>query len=242
MVVENGQQPTLSVIMPALNEEANITAAVRETVQAIGDRFREYELLLLNDGSQDQTGHIMDKLATENPRIRVAHNPRPRGLGGVYKQGLAMARFEYVIMVPGDNENPGSALIGLFDTLGSADIVIPFHTNPEARSLLRRAVSRAYTTLLNVLFGQRLKYYHGTVIHRCENLRTITINTDSFSYQSEALIKLLRAGKSCVEVGVEIHPRSRRRSKIFQWHNVVGVIKGILYLIFEVHFKGKVPL
>ena len=64
--------------------------AVREAAAAMGDRFRDYELLLFDDGSTDRTGAIMDELAAADPaHIRVTHNPAPRNLGGVYKQGIA---------------------------------------------------------------------------------------------------------------------------------------------------------
>ncbi len=70
--------PTLSVIVPALNEEANIADAVREATRALGERFSDYELLLFNDGSTDRTGEIMDALALEDPHIRVFHHERQR--------------------------------------------------------------------------------------------------------------------------------------------------------------------
>ena len=102
---------TISVIIPALNEEANVVATVNEVLTALGDRFEDYELLIFDDGSHDRTGELMDDLAKTNPRIRVTHNDRSRNLGGVYKQGIALARFDYLFLVPGDNEITGSALI-----------------------------------------------------------------------------------------------------------------------------------
>ena len=234
---EQEAKPTLSVIIPALDEEANIAAAVQEVIQAIGDRFADYELLLFDDGSQDQTGRIMDELAAGNAHIRVTHNPQPRNVGGVYKQGLAMASFDYLTWVPGDNENPASALIGPFDAIGSADIVVPFTANPHVRTWRRRLASRVYVVLLNVLFGRRLKYYNGTAIYRTKDLRSITINTDSFAFQSEVLIKLLRAGRSYVEVGIEIQPRGGRNSKALRVANLINVFVSIGRLVREIHFQ-----
>ena len=234
-------KPTLSVIIPALNEEANIAAAVDETLRAIEGRFADHELLLFNDGSTDRTGAIMDQLAASNPRIRVTHNPQSRNLGGVFKQGGALARHEYLLMVPGDNENPGSALLAPFAAIGQADIVIPYTTNQQVRPFGRRVASRAYVILMNVLFRQRLKYYNGTVIHRTARLRTITIRTNSFSYQSEALIKMLRAGASFVEVGIEIQPCARRQSRAFRWRNIRDVGRAIGQLLREVYGSPHSP-
>ncbi len=231
--------PTLSVIVPALNEEANIADAVREATRALGERFSDYELLLFNDGSTDRTGEIMDALALEDPHIRVFHHERPRNLGGVYKHGIEVARFEYVIMVPGDNENPGSALQAPFDALGKADIVMPYPTNLHARPWVRRIGSVGYTTLVNLLFGGKARYYNGTVIHRLENLRSITVRTDSFAYQTEILVKLLRRGKTFTEVGIEIEPRGGRRSQALRVKNLVAVLEALGDLWFDVHVRER---
>jgi glycosyltransferase involved in cell wall biosynthesis len=229
-------KPTLSLIIPALNEEANIAAAVQEVLQAVGDRFADYELLLFDDGSRDQTGAIMDKLAAGNPRIRVTHNATPRNLGGVYKQGVALARFDYVTWAPGDNENPAGALVPVYEAIGKADIVVPYPANARVRPLARRVISRCYTLLMNLLFGHWLPYYNGTAVFPASDLRRIEIRTNSFAYQSEILVKLLRLGKSCVTVAVNIQPRPGRSSKAFRWRNVATVVKSVVCLFGEVHF------
>src|SRR5437879_2553834 len=114
---------TLSVIIPALNEEENLAAAVTNVLDAIGDRFTDYELLIFDDGSTDSTGQVADRLATHNPRIRVVHNHRNLGLGCNYTNGAELARMEYVAWFPGDNEVPGQAVRAILDAIGSAEIV-----------------------------------------------------------------------------------------------------------------------
>lgn len=227
--------------MPALNEEANIAAAVQEVLRALEGRCADYEVLLIDDGSRDRTGPLMDALAAANPRLRVTHNSRPRNLGGVFKQGLAMARHEYFMMVPGDNENPAQALVGPLQVIGAADLVIPFTVNRHVRPWSRRLASHLYTTLLNGLFGRRLRYYNGTIICRTSDLRTLSIRTNSFAYVSEIVVKLLQAGKHYVEVGVEIQPPRGRQSKAFTWRNVSGVFNALLWLCYDIHLSPAMP-
>ena len=88
---------------------------------------------------------------------------------------------------------------------------------------------------MNTLFGLRVRYYNGTVIHRTDNVRGIEIRTDSFAYQSEALIKLLRQGKSFVEVPVVIERASSKESKAFRPKNVYGVAAALVHLMVEVY-------
>lgn len=232
-------KPSVSFVIPALNEEANIAAAVREAVAAMGDRFADYELLLFDDGSTDRTGAIMDGLAAADPRhVRVTHNASPCNLGGVYKQGIELARMEYLLMVPGDNENPGHALQAPFDAIGRADIVLPYPVNSSVRGATRHLISRVYVGLLNRLFGLRVRYYNGTVIHRTANLKELPIKTSSFAYQAEILIKLLCAGKSFVEVPIRIDPpKEGRRSRAFRWKNMVQVGRTLGDLFMDLRIR-----
>jgi glycosyltransferase involved in cell wall biosynthesis len=243
-VAASASKPTVSFVIPALNEEANIADAVREAVAAMGDRFGDYELLLFDDGSTDRTGAIMDQLAAADPRhVRVTHNPSPRNLGGVYKQGIELARMEYILMVPGDNENPGHALQAPFDAIGRADIVLPYPVNSAVRGSARHLVSRSYVGLLNRLFGLRVRYYNGTVIHRTANLKGLSVKTSSFAYQAEILIKLLCAGKSFVEVPIRIDPpKEGRRSRAFRWKNMVQVGRTLGDLFMDIRIRRPLGL
>lgn len=231
-------KPTLSVIIPALNEQQNITDTVAEVLTAIGDRFRDFELVLVDDGSTDATGSIMDQLAADNKRIRVVHNPHPTNLGGAYKAGLAAARMDHVILVPGDNQFSADNIVKVVNLIGQADIVIQYTTNQNIRPLLRQVGSHLFTTILNVLFRLRIRYYNGTVVHRRQLLKTIVITTDGFAYQAEALVKLLRAGHTYVDVGTEIRERATGRSTALRFKNILAVFNAILHLVWEIYFSS----
>jgi glycosyltransferase involved in cell wall biosynthesis len=220
----------------ALNEERHIRDAVREAKTAIGDKFAAWELLLFDDGSTDRTGAIMDELAAEDPdHVKVVHHDRPRNVGAVYREGIALARSEYVTIIPGDNENPSCSLEPAFAAIGRADVVVPYVERTKKRSFARNAVSRSYVRLLNGLFGLGLRYYNGTVVHRTDLVRRVTITTDSFAFQAEALVKVLRAGASFVEVAVEVDPKPERETKAFRVKNVYGVVAGVTALAWNVH-------
>jgi glycosyltransferase involved in cell wall biosynthesis len=230
---------SLSVIVPALNEERHLEAAVAEVVRAVEGRFDDWEILLFDDGSTDATGAIADRLAAKNPRVVVTHNARPRNLGGVYKQGVAMARCEYLVMIPGDNENPASAMTPVFDAIGRAEIVIPYPDNENARSRARVLISKSYVRILNRLFDLDIPYYNGTVVHRTERLKALAIDTDSFAYQSEILLKLLRSGATWVGVPVRIEPKPGRRSKALRPSNVAGVGLALVRLFVELRAREQ---
>src|SRR6266508_1325533 len=93
----------LSVVIPAYNEAGNLERAVQEVVRAALD-FDDYEILIVNDGSSDETGQLADRLARETPRVSAIHHPDNQGFAAAYRTGLAAARMDYFTFVPGDNE------------------------------------------------------------------------------------------------------------------------------------------
>ncbi|MCG3149450.1 MAG: Undecaprenyl-phosphate 4-deoxy-4-formamido-L-arabinose transferase [Verrucomicrobiae bacterium] len=227
---------TISVIIPALNEQGNIAGAVTEVLEALGDRFAQYEVILVDDGSTDDTGKIMDQIAASNPHLKVIHNLQPSNFGGAYKKGLAAAAMEYVVMIPGDNQFPSSSIVKVLERIGKADIVVPYTSNQQIRTRGRRIGSQVFTRLLNFLFRLRLRYYNGIVVHRTHLVKSITITTDGFAYQAEALIKLLRAGHSYIEVATEITERATGRSAALRPKNLILVMQTIRHLIGEIYF------
>ena len=144
-------------------------------------------------------------------------------------------------MVPGDDQLIEEAMMNIFKAADAGvqnfeplqvDIVIPYTSNQEVRPLCRRIISKAYTMLINLLFGFKIQYYNGTVLHKRELIQSVKIETNSFFYQAEALIKLLRQGKTYVEARAPIKERDGGTTKAFSFKNIYTVVKDILRLRF----------
>jgi len=236
-------KPSVSFVVPALNEEGNIRAAVDSIRTAIANRLDDYEVILVNDGSTDRTGAVMEELAAASDKIRVVHNSTNLGFGGAFKRGAAEARKDYVVRICGDNAVPAPGIGLVLDQIGRADLVIPYIANPEEfRSWGRRLGSRAFTTIINACFGLSVHYYNHCVVFPRNLLTSITIGTDSFAYQAEAVVKLLKAGCTYVEVGVHDLPRFQGESTALKPKNVLNVVRAIFSLIREVRRKGAIPV
>ncbi len=231
--------PTISFIVTALNEEAHIEETVRTVTAAAAGLVSDYEIVLVDDGSTDRTGDIMDRMAAADTHLRVIHNPRNLGLGGAYKVGISAARMEHVMWVSGDNAETLENLRNILRHVGPKDIVIPFLETQRNRPLFRRLTSRTFVVLVNLLFGLRIRYYNGAVVHKTRIIRSIDIGTSSFAYQAEALIKLLRAGHSYVEVGYESASYSGVFSYAMKPKNLWGVMAALARIFRQVHFGAK---
>ena len=241
ILVEKLERPRVSVIVTALNKELLIEPTIHQIYAAVEGLVSEYEIVCVNDGSTDQTGKIMDRLAKEDKHIKVIHNAQNLNLGGAFKRGLKEVTLDYVMWLPGDNAAPAETIRITLEKIGQADIVVPYLLDTTGRSLPRRVISRSYTTLLNFLFRLNLRYYNGIVVHRRELLQGIEITTSSFACFAEALIKLLRGGATYVEVGFNGVQRSVARTSAFRIKNVVNVVKTIFYLYWVCVLKKSAP-
>lgn len=232
---------TLSVtfIVPCYNEEQNAASTVATVQQIAKERGVDYQIVLVDDASSDRTPEIIDGLARENSRVAAVHNPANLNLGGSYKRGLEFANKEFVLMVPGDNGYGIESLRQVFDKIGAADILIPYVTNTAIRTRFRAWASHAFTSLINTLFALKIGYYNGPVVHRTALLRTISIHTNSFAYQAEALVKMLAKGYSYCECPVEIQERPGGRSSALKLKNLLAIFWTILHLLLTVGPRQK---
>lgn len=234
----------LTIMVPAYNEEGNIENTVGEIKKGIGKKLSDYEIIIFNDGSNDKTGIISDTLAKKDKHIRVVHNNPNRGMGYCYRTGQKLARFEYYMYIPGDNQFPAKALSLLIDRIGKADIVIPYVTNMNIRPKIRQLFSSLFTLILNLSFGLKINYYNAPVIHKTKLLRSVTQNRDSgHAYQAEILVKLLRAGASYIEIGYKMYERSAGKTTAFKLKNIKRVLGTLLPLFWQIRVlqKSSVP-
>ena len=235
MVDEN----SISIIIPALNEEGNIEGLVQTICTAVERNFDDYEIILFNDGSTDRTGAGADRMALQNNRITVVHNKRPKCVGGVYKAGRRMARMNYLMLINGKNDTMVESLERIFALKGKYDIIIPHTLNIDERHAVRIFFSKAFVWLLNKIFSLNLKYYNHYVLHKRAIVNSIAIRTNSYAFQAEALIKLIHAGYSYVEVGVMDKFEPGVKTKAFKINNVLEVFLFFLRMVSEYFFQNK---
>jgi glycosyltransferase involved in cell wall biosynthesis len=228
---------SISIIVPALNEEKDIVNTIETIHNALRKNFSEYEIIIFDDGSTDKTGEITDKLADTYDCIRVFHHKKPICVGGIYKRGLSLARMNYLMRINGKNDITGENLDKIFALAGVKDLVIPYMTNSRERSFFRRSVSRAFTVLVNFIFGLNLKYYNHYVLCKRSAVNSIDLKTDSYAFQAEILGKLIKSGCTYVEVPVEDKFDKCAKTKAFNFTNISGVAVSLLRLAYETRLK-----
>lgn len=229
----------VSVVMPALDEEVNLERAVRDTFHAFASLGIRGEIVLINDGSNDGTGKLAERLQGELGQIQVIHHNSPHGIGSSFWEGAQRATGDAVIMLPGDAENDPLEILRYLPLLDQVDMIIPFVFNGETRSLRRRLLSKVYKAVINLTFGMLLNYMNGTVIYRRSVLRSLNLRSTGFFYQTELLIKGIRRGYLYAEVPCALGKRAAGKSKAVSLRSLRRVTSDYLNTIYSVYFGDE---
>jgi glycosyltransferase involved in cell wall biosynthesis len=213
-----------------------LEGALRDIVGAAAV-LADYEVIIVNDGSRDGTGQLAERLAQENRRIRVVHQPRNLGIAAAYERALDEAKLEYFSFLPGDGEIAPQSIRDILAAVGTADIVAPYHGNSRARQLHRRVLTWTSTTLVNTLFGLRMRYFQGPCIYQTPLARRLPKTAGGFYFLTEMLVHAVRAGYSYVEVPLTHQDRSHGRSKAVSVRNVLKALRAIAILWWAIHIR-----
>lgn len=235
---------SISVVVPALNEEANIDGAVSNIIDAFNEFGLDWEVIIVDDGSTDQTGKRAEALAAANPRIKVLHHPSPMGIGRAFVDGVRAASKFAVTWLPGDGENDAYEILKYVPLIQHVDVVVPFVINTGVRSLFRRLLSTSYLWIINLSFGTNFNYTNGTVIYRRYVFERVNPSAGGFFFQAECLISAIRAGMIFAEVPVRLQQRTSGKSKAVSLRSLFRVIRDFFRFFIAVHINrssGRVP-
>jgi len=127
-------QPSLSVVIPAYNEAESIEDVAREALDVIGGRFSDVEIIVVDDGSADDTAGALKALAAEDPRLRVIRHPRRSGKSAAVRTGMLAARAIWAATMDGDGQDDPRSVLDMTDavdltTVGEAGLVAGCRTN-----------------------------------------------------------------------------------------------------------------
>ena len=232
---------SLTVVMPALNEEANIEAAVHATLGAFDRMGIKGELVVVDDGSTDQTGQRVRRLMAGEERLRLLRHERPWGVGASFWDGVGQARGEFLCWLPGDNENDPGEIFRYFSLLQHVDFIVPFVYNRCVRSRFRNAISFLFRTIINTSFAVNFNYTNGTVMYRRRVLEELNYHCTSFLFTTDILVRLSRRGYLFAEVPYCLHQRSAGRSRALTFRSLTQVMAGYLRLFYDSNLRPHAP-
>ena len=189
----------LSIIVPAYNEERGIAEQIRRIQETMRNSGIEWELIVVDDGSTDNTAAEIEKLG-----VRLIRQARNRGYGAALKAGIAAARNELVAIIDADGTYPAPALIPMFEKARQVDMVVGARTGENVNiPLLRRPAKWVLAELASYLAEQPipdlnsgLRIMRKSIVQQFEHLLP-----SGFSFTTTITMSML-----CTDHSVYYHP------------------------------------
>jgi glycosyltransferase involved in cell wall biosynthesis len=202
--------PSLSIVIPAYNEEANVVAAVEEVSSVAQTLNMDYEIILVNDGSRDRTGEVARaELAPRIPNFRLEEHFPNRGYGGALKAGFAAATKDLIAFTASDRQFKFSEITLLLNKLTPDVTLVSGWRVHRQDNFIRRMNGRGWNTVVMILFGRTIHDIDcGFKVFRRDVLNHIHIESNGAMIDTEMLAEMRARGFKMMDVPVTHLPRT----------------------------------
>lgn len=231
----------ISLIIPAFNEAGVIRQAIEEAVDALEVSFADYEIIVVDDGSLDQTAKMVAALQSRYKKLRLISHSRNLGYGAALRTGFLAARFPLVAFTDADCQFYLRDLARLTDRMETAAIVVGYRVNRQD-PWFRRFLSSGYNRIVRTLLHTRvrdcdcaLKVFRRDALERC------LPESSGFFVNAEMLAKARRSQISILETPVQHRPRAGGESKV-SLREVPRTLRTILAYWWKARTTQQAPI
>ncbi|MDD4979700.1 MAG: glycosyltransferase [Candidatus Omnitrophica bacterium] len=205
----------ISIVMPAYNEAGRIASSIEETARAFNSFGHPWELIIMDDGSTDQTYERAAALTQKYPQLVVRRNPANTGKGRAIKKALHYITGDYTLFIDADMDLHPLQFQTLFDImrLDNADIVIGSKLHPNSivdYPIQRKIISFVYYILVRLLFNLPCHDTQtGLKLFKTEVLRDVLprVLVKEFAFDLEVLVNAHRLGYKIAEAPIILKPQ-----------------------------------
>lgn len=204
----------LSLVLPAYNEEAGIRQAIVEADEALARLGVPYEILVVDDGSRDETAARVREEAAQRPTVRLLTHATNRGYGAALRTGFEAARYAAVAFTDADCQFHLDDLGLLLPRLAEAPVVVGYRIDRQD-PWRRKFLSRGYNLIARTLLGTRVRDIDCALkVFDRDTLGRLLPESPGFFVNTEMLTQAAQQGLPIVEVGVRHRPRLRGQSTV----------------------------
>jgi glycosyltransferase involved in cell wall biosynthesis len=202
----------LSVVLPAHNEVDNIPDVTQRALEVLPELAESFEIIIVDDGSVDGTGALLDRLAAQHPEIRAVHHPKNRGYGAALTSGFQAACGDFIMFMDADQQFDIADLSYLAPFVGKYDIVAGYRIDrQDAR--YRILYANMFKLVVRMLFHVSSRDTDCAFkVFRADLLKSMQLESPGALINTEILAKSSRSRATYIEVGVHHYPRKRGES------------------------------
>jgi glycosyltransferase involved in cell wall biosynthesis len=226
---------SVSVLVPAKDEAENLPMFMEEAARAFGASPVGYEVVVIDDGSTDETWSVLQRLTTQYAFLRPVRHRAQRGIADALRTGYLHARGEVLVFYPADMQFKPEDIPRLVAPIlaDEADMVTGFKQGKYEKAF----VSRIYNGLSRTLFHVPVKDLNSVKAYRREIMDGLPVRPDWHRYM---IVIAAAQGFTVTEIPVPLYPRHAGKSKFGLSRIPIGILD-MLSVWFELRF-GKKPL
>ncbi len=224
--------PSISVCFPVYNEEATVADVLKEAHQLLLSSGLDYEILVCNDGSVDQTKSIIEKTICGLPNFRFLNNPHNLGIHKTFELLYSQAKKQFVFLNSTDQQWKTSVLFEMLPLTKEWDIIVARRKNKHY-GVFRSLVSFMFNLVPLVLFRVRTFDAGSVKVVRREIIQRLPLVSISSFSEAERLIRASRAGYRITEYPVEVSPRKTGKSNSIKLGTFLNIIRDIFFVWYS---------
>jgi glycosyltransferase involved in cell wall biosynthesis len=238
----------LSVFFPMWNEQDYIERAIEaareecEDLMSSGD-ISDYEIIVIDDASTDDTAVIAERIAQQDPRVILVRHPENRKLGGSIKSGFAAATGDVVLYTDADlpfdmhDVHKAMRLLRYYN----ADVVSAYRFDRTGEGYVRTVYSFFYNMMVRVLFGVRMRDINFAFkLCRSRIFEHVSLKSEGSFIDAELVVKAQKYGYSVIQFGVDYFPRTRGVSTLSSPSVIFKILREARSLRREIRQIAKV--
>ncbi len=230
---------SISAVMPAYNEEANIRPQVAEVVQVVSALTSDFEVIVVNDGSRDRTGEIGRELAAEYPQVRLLEHPKNLGYGAALYTGFYAATKGLIFLTDSDRQFDLNDLPRLAPLIEHGDVVAGYRA-PRRDPFMRVLNGVGWSALVTLLFGYMCRDIDCAFkLFKRDILQHVNVVSRGATFSAEFLIRAKRAGYRIVEAPVTHRPRRAGSQTGARPDVIVRAFRELARLRWQLWFKER---
>ncbi|MEJ2567644.1 MAG: glycosyltransferase family 2 protein [candidate division WOR-3 bacterium] len=219
----------ISCVLPAYNEEKNVEKAIKEAIKVFVEFGLDYEIIVVDDGSEDGTSKLTLDMAKKNKNIRLLKHPTNLGYADALRTGFKSASKNYIFYTDTDNQFDLGDIKKALPLIREADIVIGYRSK-KAINIVRKVGSFGYNLLARKLLELDVKDIDCAFkLFRCEVFDKIEIETKDWLVDAEIIAKARKNNMTIKEIEVKHLPRKKGKVTV-KTGDVVKSFKGLLSL------------
>src|SRR3954469_20021672 len=230
----------LSVFFPAYNDSGTIASMVIRADAAAAELTPDYEVIIVNDGSEDATAAIADELARKYPRVRVVHHAKNRGYGGAIQTGIRAATKDLIFYTDGDAQYDPAELKQLWAEMADGVDIVNGYKISRSDPMHRIVIGRLYHHIVSTLFGLKMRDVDCDFrLMRRSMFERVELRQTSGVICLEMMKKIHDTGFRMVEVPVHHYHRAFGRSQFFNFPRIFKTGVGVMRLWVELVLRRQ---